>query len=192
MRPACRIRSTVSSSLTSVPRNGAGAGRSTYSGRAMPAGTGRRGLIFPGARGMLVGIGSSVGAPPRVPTVEQTAAPLRGCTGEESVCSTGSTRAHGRWRRPTTRSGRAATTSWAPTRPRRRPPGRWRSPPNGPPAGTRRRPPRTRGARVTRRPVTGTPTRSTAERSPHRRRAGSTSRPNTSIHSRWLRPTLWR
>ena len=47
--PAMRIRSMVSASFTSEPVNGAGAGLSTYSGRAMFAGTGRRGEILPGA-----------------------------------------------------------------------------------------------------------------------------------------------
>ena len=49
MRPAIRIRSTVSASLTSEPVNFAGAGRSTYSGRGMAAGTPRRPLRAPGA-----------------------------------------------------------------------------------------------------------------------------------------------
>ena len=44
-----RIRSIVSASFTSGPVNGAGAGLSTYSGRGMCAGTGRRGEILPGA-----------------------------------------------------------------------------------------------------------------------------------------------
>ena len=48
-RPATRIRSIVSASLTSGPSNGAGAGRSTYSGRGMCAGTGRRGETMAGA-----------------------------------------------------------------------------------------------------------------------------------------------
>ena len=46
---ATRIFSIVSASLTSLPVNGAGAGRSTYSGRAMESGTGRRGEIAAGA-----------------------------------------------------------------------------------------------------------------------------------------------
>jgi len=49
MRPAILIFSTVSASLTSGPVNFAGAGRSTYSGRAMEAGTARRPLTAPGA-----------------------------------------------------------------------------------------------------------------------------------------------
>ena len=48
IRPATRIRSRISGDLTSGPSNGAGAGRSTYSGRAMLASTGRRGEIVPG------------------------------------------------------------------------------------------------------------------------------------------------
>ena len=47
--PAMRIRSMVSESLTSEPVNGAGPGLSTYSGRGMCAGTGRRAEILPGA-----------------------------------------------------------------------------------------------------------------------------------------------
>src|SRR5689334_20151604 len=46
---AKRIRSMVSGSLTSDPVSRAGAGRSTYSGRTMEAGTGRRGETTPGA-----------------------------------------------------------------------------------------------------------------------------------------------
>ena len=47
--PATRIRSIVSASFTSGPVvRRPGAGRSTYSGRAMDAGTGRRGLMMPG------------------------------------------------------------------------------------------------------------------------------------------------
>ncbi len=42
IRPATRIRSIVSASLTSGPVYGAGAGLSTYSGRAIDEGTGRR------------------------------------------------------------------------------------------------------------------------------------------------------
>ncbi len=49
IRPATRIFSMVSASLTSGPVYGAGAGRSTYSGRAIDAGTGRRGETTPGA-----------------------------------------------------------------------------------------------------------------------------------------------
>ena len=48
-RQATRIFAIVSASLTSLPVNGAGAGRSTYSGRAMESGTGRRGEIAAGA-----------------------------------------------------------------------------------------------------------------------------------------------
>ena len=44
-----RIRSMVSESFTSGPVNGAGAGLSTYSGRSMLVGTGRREEILPGA-----------------------------------------------------------------------------------------------------------------------------------------------
>jgi hypothetical protein len=39
----------VSASLTSLPVYAAGAGRSTYSGRGIEAGTGRRGEIAAGA-----------------------------------------------------------------------------------------------------------------------------------------------
>ena len=49
IRPATRIRSIVSASLTSDPWSRAGAGRSTYSGRSIEAGTGRRGETTPGA-----------------------------------------------------------------------------------------------------------------------------------------------
>ena len=49
MRPATRIFSMVSASLTSGPVYFAGAGWSTYSGRGMSAGTGRRGETAPGA-----------------------------------------------------------------------------------------------------------------------------------------------
>src|SRR5689334_11116420 len=56
-RPATRIFSIVSASLTSLPVNGAGFGLSTYSGRAMWAGTWRRGEIVAAATG---GIGTSV------------------------------------------------------------------------------------------------------------------------------------
>ena len=52
IRPAMRIFSIVSASLTSGPVNGAGAGLSTYSGRGMCVGTGRRGEIVPGATGV--------------------------------------------------------------------------------------------------------------------------------------------
>ena len=41
--PTARIRSMVSGSLTSDPVNRSGWGRSTYSGRAISGGTGRRG-----------------------------------------------------------------------------------------------------------------------------------------------------
>src|SRR4051794_9634688 len=51
----------VSSSLTSLPVNGAGAGLSTYSGRAMESGTGRRGEIAAGA--IPVGVRRPVEAP---------------------------------------------------------------------------------------------------------------------------------
>ncbi len=49
-REATRIRSMVSASLTSEPRKGCGSGLSTYSGRSMDSGTGRRGLCRPGRR----------------------------------------------------------------------------------------------------------------------------------------------
>ena len=42
-RQAARIFSIVSASLTSLPVNGAGPGRSTYSGRGTELGTARRG-----------------------------------------------------------------------------------------------------------------------------------------------------
>ncbi len=54
-RQAARMRSMVSASLTSLPSKGAGAGRSTYSGRAMWAGTGRRGLTAAGVTGAAAG-----------------------------------------------------------------------------------------------------------------------------------------
>src|SRR6476660_1158153 len=61
-RPATRIRSMVSASLTSGPSSRLGAGRSTYSGRAMDAGTGRRGDTTPGATlAYVIGIRWSLG-----------------------------------------------------------------------------------------------------------------------------------
>src|SRR3954454_10753020 len=48
-RQATRIRAIVSASFTSLPVYGAGAGRSTYSGRGIEAGTSRRGGIAGGA-----------------------------------------------------------------------------------------------------------------------------------------------
>ena len=54
--PATRIRAMVSSSLTSLPVNRAGAARSTYSGRAICSGTGRRGDTDPGATGAATGM----------------------------------------------------------------------------------------------------------------------------------------
>ena len=64
MRPATRIRSMVSGSLTSGPVYGVGEGRSTYSGRAMLVGTLRRGESTPGATEAYVnGIRWSLGTP---------------------------------------------------------------------------------------------------------------------------------
>src|SRR5690242_11363582 len=48
-RPATRIFSIVSASCTWEPVSRAGAGRSTYSGRSIEAGTARRGDTSPGA-----------------------------------------------------------------------------------------------------------------------------------------------
>ena len=54
-RPATRMRATVSASLTSDPVKRAGAGLSTYSGRGIESGTGRRGETRPGvSRGMVL------------------------------------------------------------------------------------------------------------------------------------------
>ena len=49
IRPATRIFSIVSASLTSEPVYVAGAGWSTYSGRGIDEGTGRRSPTVPGA-----------------------------------------------------------------------------------------------------------------------------------------------
>ena len=51
-----RIRSMVSASLTSDPVKRSGAGLSTYSGQAMPAGTARRGEIRAGASGVTAAV----------------------------------------------------------------------------------------------------------------------------------------
>jgi hypothetical protein len=66
--PATRILAMVSASLTSEPVNGFGAGRSTYSGRAIPAGTGRRAEIEPGdtwarVSGIRLSLGIRTGRP---------------------------------------------------------------------------------------------------------------------------------
>ena len=47
-RQASRMAAIVAASFTSGPSKRRGAGRSTYSGRGMDAGTGRRGPIVPG------------------------------------------------------------------------------------------------------------------------------------------------
>src|SRR6478672_2989669 len=62
MRLATLIRSIVSASLTSGASSRTGAGLSTYSGRAIDAGTGRRGDTTPGATlAYVIGIRWSLG-----------------------------------------------------------------------------------------------------------------------------------
>jgi hypothetical protein len=53
MRPATRMRSIVSASLSGEPVKRAGPGRPTYSGRGIDSGTGRSGETTPGATAVM-------------------------------------------------------------------------------------------------------------------------------------------
>ena len=96
-----RMAAIVGSSLTSGPVKGAGAGRSTYSGRAMPAGTARRGLTTPWTRvprgALVVGVVDGAGEADmskvyrggRTPGSYSTSGPVPGVQAGESLPTAG-------------------------------------------------------------------------------------------------------